>query len=285
VRHLLVPGPDAPLAALGAVEGARLVGLAFAARSNRAGMGVIDGAVDPTCRGRGVGRALLSSCWAGLAELAPQAVDVEAEDTAESLGFLERRGFVRHESDVYWSLDPSVTDLSGLDALDASRQAEGFRVVSLAEVIAREAELHALWEAARSRPGEEPREPLTPEGWRRRVIERPHLDAEMSVVVMAGDRPVALAFLEVDTATGRGENMMTATHPDVRRRGLARLAKLHTIRSARAAGLATILTSNAAANEDMVALNRALGYANPVRVWTLRRGYDGESTPSRKDAV
>ena len=35
----------------------------------------------------------------------------------------------------------------------------------------------------------------------------------------------------------------------------------------------------------MVALNRALGYANPVMVWTMRRGYDGESTPSRKDAV
>ncbi len=117
------------------------------------------------------------------------------------------------------------------------------------------------------------------------MIERPHLDLEISVVVMAGDRPVALAFVGADRAAGRGENMMTATHPDVRRRGLARLAKLHTIRLARAAGLATILTSNAAANDDMVALNRALGYANPVTVWTLRRGYDGESTPSRKDAV
>jgi GNAT superfamily N-acetyltransferase len=248
-------------------------------------MGVIDGAVNPGWRGRGVGRALLAGCWASLAELAPEAVDVEAEDTAESLGFLERRGFVRHEADVYWSLDPSVTDLTGHDELDASRQEEGFRVVSLAEVIEREADLHALWEAARSRPGEEPRQPLTPAGWRRRVIERPHLDLEISVVVMTGDRPVALAFLGADRAAGRGVNMMTATHPDVRRRGLARLAKLHTIRRAKAAGVGTILTSNAAANDDMVALNRALGYANPVTVWTLRRGYDGESTPSRKDAV
>jgi ribosomal protein S18 acetylase RimI-like enzyme len=35
-------------------------------------MGVIDGAVDPAWRGRGVGRALLAGCWASLAELAPE---------------------------------------------------------------------------------------------------------------------------------------------------------------------------------------------------------------------
>jgi hypothetical protein len=46
-----------------------------------------------------------------------------------------------------------------------------------------------------------------------------------------------------------------------------------------------LLGAVAAVDGDMVALNRALGYTDPVRVWTLRRRYDGASTPTRKDTV
>jgi GNAT superfamily N-acetyltransferase len=48
--------------------------------------------------------------------------------------------------------------------------------------------------------------------------------------------------------------------PEVRRRGLARLAKLATIRWAAEAGISSILTANEERNTGIVALNESLGY-------------------------
>ena len=53
---------------------------------------------------------------------------------------------------------------------------------------------------------------------------------------------------------------MTGTLPEYRRRGLARLAKLATIRWAAENGVEWMLTSNAEANTGMRALNESLGY-------------------------
>jgi GNAT superfamily N-acetyltransferase len=59
---------------------------------------------------------------------------------------------------------------------------------------------------------------------------------------------------------------MTATLPAFRRRGLARLAKLATIRWAAEAGITSILTSNDRENPGMLALNDELGYR--LRRWS-----------------
>jgi RimJ/RimL family protein N-acetyltransferase len=72
--------------------------------------------------------------------------------------------------------------------------------------------------------------------------------------------PVSLATLVVDHSAGRAENDWTATLPDLRGRGLARLAKLATIRWARNAGIREIVTANDAGNVAMLALNERLGY-------------------------
>ena len=52
---------------------------------------------------------------------------------------------------------------------------------------------------------------------------------------------------------------MTGTLPEFRRRGLARLAKLATIRWAAENGVEWMLTANAEANTGMRALNESLG--------------------------
>jgi GNAT superfamily N-acetyltransferase len=53
---------------------------------------------------------------------------------------------------------------------------------------------------------------------------------------------------------------MTGTLHDFRRRGLARLAKLATIRWAAEQGFRTMLTGNAETNAAMLGLNESLGY-------------------------
>jgi RimJ/RimL family protein N-acetyltransferase len=79
-------------------------------------------------------------------------------------------------------------------------------------------------------------------------------------VVVAGDEPVALAWLDVDREHSVAGNRMTGTVPAHRHRGLARLAKLATIRWAGANGIRTIATGNDSTNRDMLALNEHLGY-------------------------
>jgi RimJ/RimL family protein N-acetyltransferase len=60
---------------------------------------------------------------------------------------------------------------------------------------------------------------------------------------------------------------MTGTRADLRRRGLARLAKLATIAWAREHGFAAIQTSTDGENAPMLALNESLGY-RPVSTET-----------------
>jgi GNAT superfamily N-acetyltransferase len=69
---------------------------------------------------------------------------------------------------------------------------------------------------------------------------------------------------------------MTATHPDFRRRGLARLAKLASIRWAAELGITSILTSNDRENPAMLALNDSLGYRTHVMRGMFMRKVAGE---------
>jgi GNAT superfamily N-acetyltransferase len=60
---------------------------------------------------------------------------------------------------------------------------------------------------------------------------------------------------------------MTGTLPEFRRRGLARLVKLATIRWAAEHGIAAIQTGNSHENPGILALNARLGY-RPVATET-----------------
>jgi GNAT superfamily N-acetyltransferase len=90
---------------------------------------------------------------------------------------------------------------------------------------------------------------------------------EGSAIVLSGDLPVALAFLEVDEPANIAANEMTGTLPEFRRRGLARLAKVATIRWAAEHGIAAIQTGNSHENPGILALNARLGY-RPVATET-----------------
>ncbi len=165
-------------------------------------------------------------------------------------------------------LDLDAADLSGLAGLQAAKEAEGFSVLPLAAVAHRTEELHALDAAATADvPATYAEDDFRYEDWLADTLEHPQLSQEGSVVVLAGEELVAYALLHVEPGSGLAANEMTGTRADLRRRGLARLAKLATIAWARENGLAAIQTSTDGENAAMLRLNESLGY-RPVAVET-----------------
>lgn len=211
-------------------------------------------------RGRGVGSALFDAAWRHLSDLGANAVQTWA-DTAAGKRFLRARGFREVRQERISAVDPRTVDLSRLAGLEAAKRGEGFRVVPLRDVLDRARDVFAVYMAGEAdMPGVFAEDNIAFEEWERERLASPSLDPEGSFVVVYGDRPVAIAFIEVDRENKRATNDMTATLPEFRRRGLARLAKLASIRWAAELGITSILTSNDRENPAMLALNDDLDY-------------------------
>jgi GNAT superfamily N-acetyltransferase len=150
-------------------------------------------------------------------------------------------------------------------------------VASLAEVRDREDELYELYATASADiPEDDPEDAISEEDFRGHVLGDPELSPEGSAVVVEGGRPVALAFVLVDPEQGVGINEMTATLRDYRGRGLARLAKLATMRWARDNGLRELATEVDDRNVPMLAVNREVGYRRTHTRATLARPAEDE---------
>jgi GNAT superfamily N-acetyltransferase len=181
------------------------------------------------------------------------------EASADGLAFARHRGFEEGRRDQYWELDVAAA------AFRNRPPPPGTEIVPLRALAARERDLFELYDAAhRDMPGDETWT-LDFNEWRPETLGNPTLDLDLSAVVLVDARPVAFSWLLADREGGLGENELTGTLPEFRRRGLARLAKEQAIRWAGEAGLHTLYTSNDAMNADMLALNEHLGY-RPTQV-------------------
>ena len=224
--------------------------------------------VHPAHRQRGLGSQLWNTAVAHLA--GAEKLTVEVDDDPAGLRFVEQRGFTQYDSEVMSRLDP-------LDCALGPKPHEGFRVVPLGKVRGREQELFQFYGAAGGIPPGDPENQPTFEEWRAFILGNPLLEEKGSVVVLdAEGRIVSLSFLLVDHERRRAENEWTATLPGLRGRGLARLAKLATIRWAAEQGLTEILTGNDPDNLPMRELNRRLGY----RELFLRRDLEARPEPA-----
>jgi GNAT superfamily N-acetyltransferase len=218
--------------------------------------------VPPDRRKRGIGAALYEVAEAHALAVGVQHLTVEVDDDPAGRRFVESRGFERISAEVVSSLDPRLTDLGELDALQAATLAAGFELRTLRAMTERTADLAAFYDAAGAwLPGGDESNRITPDELWRFIFERPELSWDGSFVTVDDRaRLVSLATLVVDHSAGRAENDWTATLPDLRGRGLARLGKLATIRWARNAGIREIVTANDDGNVPMLALNERLGY-------------------------
>jgi GNAT superfamily N-acetyltransferase len=223
--------------------------------------------VRPTERGRGIGASLYARTEEHVLGRGARVLESWTY-TQAGAGLLEARGFRATGTERISMLNLEDADTSALASLEATKEAEGFRLTPLREVREQTAELHCVYAAASADVPEYFQEnDVRLDEWRAETLDHPQLSLDGSFVVLAGTRPVALALLEVDEPAGLAANEMTGTLPEFRRRGLARLAKLATIRWAAAHGISRILTGNAEANVGMLRLNESLGY-QPVQTET-----------------
>jgi GNAT superfamily N-acetyltransferase len=227
-------------------------------------------------RRRGVGSQLFELAWKHLVGIGARVVESWAEED-DGKRFLRNRGFEEVRQERISAVDPREVDLSLLPELEAAKRAEDFRVAPLAETLDRAGELFAVYMAGEADiPGTFAEDNIAFDEWERETLGMPSLDPDGSFVVLHGDHPVAIAWLEVDREGKRANNEMTATLPGFRRRGLARLAKMASIRWAVEHGITSILTGNDRENPAMLALNDSLGYRTHVMRGMFMRRVTGE---------
>lgn len=203
-------------------------------------------------RGRGLGSGLYERTVAHVLEHGTRELKSGAwEDDGHR--FLAAHGYERTRQERLSAVDPRTVDTSRL-ALP-----EGFELRSLGELRGRERELHELYsETAADMPADDPETNIGFDEWLHETLGDPTLSDDGSMVVLDGDTPVALAWIKV--AGRRAENELTGTLPAYRRRGLARAAKLATIRWCAEQGIERIATENDSTNAGMLAINEELGY-------------------------
>jgi GNAT superfamily N-acetyltransferase len=260
-RHRTIP-PKAQLGVWVVEGGGRVLGhgRAYVAwDTSEAAVGELGVTVAPDARGRGVGSTLYERAVSHLREAGARTAGAWA--LPEGARFLERRGHEHRRSSRQSALDLREADLTGLRELEERKGREGFRLVTLGEVFDRPRDLFELdVVTSRDEPSEYPIDAMSYDDWLRTSYEQPTLDHDGSRIVVTGDdHLVAWALLGTDGA-GRGLNEFTATRPEYRGRGLARLAKLSVATWARDNGIDLLYTGNDAVNAPMLAINRRMGY-------------------------
>uniref|UniRef100_A0AAU2JM66 GNAT family N-acetyltransferase n=1 Tax=Streptomyces sp. NBC_00049 TaxID=2903617 RepID=A0AAU2JM66_9ACTN len=238
----------------GDVIGTAQVGIAH--ESPEPGQGFVNAYVDPARRRLGAGGHLLRSAEEHLA--AAGAVDSYAWvlDEPANRAFAGRNGYRRSRSAHFLRLDLATAALpprpetlpAGVELRPGSAFAADPRPLFEADA-----------EATSDEPGDVGIELDDYEGWLAAIWRNPALDKELTTVVLVDGAVVAFTAAHTDGAT-RYASAMTGTLRAFRGRGLAKLAKIDSLRRARAAGYTEAFTGNDTGNDPMLAVNTGLGY-------------------------
>ncbi|MEU1605837.1 GNAT family N-acetyltransferase [Micromonospora matsumotoense] len=215
--------------------------------------------VHPEHRGRGTGTALLAAALTHLESLRIRRVRTWVQ--TDSLSYARRHGFTPSRELRYSALDlrpappmpepPSGVRLLPLTGLDPYQ-------IYLLDVA-----------AAAGEPGDVPVDATSYSYWQFASWENPGLDRDASTVAEVDGTLVALSLVKRD-----GDRMwsdFTATRPEYRGRGLARLTKQAALHRAAGRGVRTAYTSNDEANAPMLAVNTRLGYRPVASAWSCLR--------------
>ncbi|WP_432138524.1 MULTISPECIES: N-acetyltransferase family protein [unclassified Streptomyces] len=251
--------PDAHARKLVAEEDGEIIGTAqvrVAHDSPEPGRGSVNVYVDPARTGRGAGSLLARAGEEHLAAHGVTEVYAWVLDTPDDRAWAERRGYRPSRSAHFLSLDLAGAALPPLpDPLPA-----GVELRTAADYADDPRPLFRLdAETVSDEPGDLPSEFTDYETWLAESWRNPLVDPELTAVAVVDGRPAAFTLAYTDGAT-RYLSGMTGTARAFRGRGLAKLAKAHSLLRARAAGYTQAYTGNDAENGPMLAINRWFGY-------------------------
>ena len=208
-------------------------------------------------RRRGIGSRLWELADAHLGEVAPSRVLTMFTENPEAVRFARTRGFAETRAAWLSYVDPRTVDLAPLDSADV-------QLVPLSELDPRE-----VYEVDVAITADVPMtDELTDiryDEWLETIWRRPTMALDGSFAAMVDRRAVSLTMLAANLEVGRAFNEHTGTLPGYRRRGLARLVKLASLRWAAANGITAVWTTNDETNAPMLAVNRRLGYEPLLR--------------------
>jgi GNAT superfamily N-acetyltransferase len=249
--------PDAHYRALvaeqdGEIIGTAEVGLAYDAPEP--GQGYLNVYVHPERTHRGAGALLVRTAEEHLAGAGATRSYAWVLDEPANRAFAERHGYRAGRSAHFLRLDlahgtlpppqdppPGVELRTGADFADDPRP------------------LFALdAEVTQDEPGDVGAELADYEAWLEEIWRHPLNNLELTVVAVADGRPAAFSAARTDGT--RYGSAMTGTARAHRGRGLAKLAKNHSLHRARAAGYAEAFTGNDTGNGPMLAINKWFGY-------------------------
>ncbi|MBL1086229.1 GNAT family N-acetyltransferase [Streptomyces actinomycinicus] len=259
VRHTAVHShPGARYRPLVAEEDGEVIGTAqvyLAHDSPEPGQGCLNVYVRPDRTGRGAGRLLVQAAEEYLASLGATKLFAWALDEPANRAFAERRGYRQGRSGFFLRLDlahgtlpPPLEVPAGVELRTAADFAGDPRPLF---------DLDA--ETVLDEPGDIQAEFTDYDAWLAQTWNHPLLDRELTTVACADGRPVAFTVAHTDGDT-RYVTAMTGTARAHRGRGLAKLAKIHGLHRARAAGVTEAFTGNDTGNAPMIAINEWLGY-------------------------
>lgn len=209
--------------------------------------------VHPDHRRRGLGRALLDRLATAVADSGRARAVAIVEDDEDSRIACERWGFSIVRRFQKSMVDPRTV-------ADPGPPPGGLEVVPLGDVGP-----EPVWRAHQRVARDDPSGLTLPVSWEVWLADwsDPRARPDLGRAVLVDGALAAYSML--GSAGDRAWSDMTGTLPEHRGRGLALLAKQHTLYAAAGAGITRAMTGNDGANLPMLAVNDRLGYVPVAR--------------------
>jgi len=214
-------------------------------------------------QGQGIGSTLYDALIQHIQPLHPHQLQTSVWETlTASIQFVQKRGFQETWRRIDSELNVATFDASPYTSLPERLQAQGIQIRTYAQLaftsgaFKKWGELeNALWADV---PYGEAVSPTTLPQFAKETLESPYFLPDATFIAIHQDDFIGYANLTDHAPVFINE--MTGVLPAYRRKGLATLLKLHTIRYAQQNNNRNISTTNDSANNAMLALNTKLGF-------------------------